>query len=180
MPTYDVAANADDYYWDSDAGTIPDTTTLVAKYIRILFPAVYGYAYAKVDTSAIPDDATILSARAYWYLHNISVTGKNVDYAYTVAIKPDGGSYATFYSFSGAFPPSLGWTNHALTAGELVKISKTSYTWLWFRCPDPVTASSARSISVRAREYVTQDAYDCYLVVTYSTPSALTPKVMVF
>ena len=178
MPTYDVAANADDYWTSNTGGTTTGSTTLLFNYNRAICPISYASAYARVDTSGIPDDATITTATVYWYLHALSVTGKGTWYNYNAAIKPYGGTATTFFTFTGPFPVSAGWKSEFLIGAELAKISKTSYTELRFFCYDPGSAGQGRGGSIRAREYGTDGTYDCYIIVTYTVPSSNQPRRM--
>ena len=65
MTDYPVAANADDWYVNSSAGTITGTNTIIASKNNVLFPSIYDVAYIKIDTSAIPAGDVISSAVLY-------------------------------------------------------------------------------------------------------------------
>ena len=168
---YDVAADADDFWVASDIGQQNGTTTLYFQYTNIA-PAVWAEAFANLDTSAIPDDATITAATVFWYMHARHVSGfpRPPTHYYKVYIRPNAGGWTNFFTFGPGGTPALGWTSHALTAGELSKVNLTGMTSLKFDVPAP-GSNQGREYYIRAREHATADTYDCYIRVTYTVPS---------
>lgn len=159
--TYYVAAGADDWM---DNPLNSTSTVMQASYVNILFPpmTVVRQAFADIDTSGIPDSATLLNATLYWYSNAYTAT-KGTSKIYDVSIW-DGSIWRRIAS-NKTF--ALGWQSSAVGAAFLQYISlaaKTSFKW---SCRDPGTGKQ-RVYGIRTYEHVPSPDSRAYLEVEYS------------
>ncbi|MDD5749163.1 MAG: hypothetical protein PHO91_00045 [Patescibacteria group bacterium] len=160
---YQIAAGSDDWYVHTTQGTVDDATTLLATYNAVFEPAVTSFSYADINTSALSDDAVILEADLYLYLHDYTTGAppKTAQPTKTFYIQVFSGSQWHIIH-NGTFL-SAGWYFYKLTSGQLAYINKTGKTRFLIGVEDP-GAGYSRELSIRSYEYAGD--YSMYLNIT--------------
>lgn len=163
-----VNTSADDFTTGNPANSTDNE--LVIRFLSLSTITSLGFAF--IDTSSIPDDATINSAIFYWYDHEyLEPKGAGVDSSIWIY---NGASYQQIYNFT-AF--TVGAKSHALTTGELAHINKTGDTKFRFTTQENV--GKDRTWRVRAYDGYSGANEQPRLVVNYTEAGAGISKSMI-
>lgn len=126
-------------------------------------------AYARLDCSAIPDNAVITAATLHWYDAAYSKSrSASVDGYISMKASWSAPVWTPIYSFTSA-PTTPAWNSHALTSGEFSLISVTGDTFVLFAVNDP-GSTYYQDWDVGAYESI--PGTSAYLVVSYDLPVA--------
>lgn len=156
-----VNASADDWTEGNPASTTG--TTLTVRNMGSL--SISSTGYCLIDTSSIPDDATITGATFYWYDHAYLLPkGAGVDSS--ISIYDSGTVYVQIYNFT-LF--TAGAKSHALESSELQYISKTGDTK--FRFTTNLNGVKDRTWDIRAYDGYSGTSEQPRLVVDYTEAS---------
>jgi len=133
---------------------------------------IVSSGYCLIDTSSIPDDATITGATFYWYDHDyLEPRGAGVGSSISIF---NGSTYDQFYVFT-TF--TAGAKSHALIAGEWASIDKTGDTQ--FRFNTVIRSGKNRTWYVRAYDGYSGTNEQPRLVVDYTEAGAGKTKTMI-
>lgn len=153
---------------DPASGT---ANTLTVRYMGSL--SLESLGYCRIDTSAIPDDATITGATFYWYDHAY-LYPKGAGINSSIQIYDGSSSYVTIYNF---ITYHIGAMSHALEAGELQYIVKDNKTW--FKFVTYQNGSKDRTWDIRAYDGYSGSNEQPRLVVDYTEASSGIQKVQI-
>jgi len=157
-----VNASADDWTEGNPASTTGNTLTV--RYLSNT--ATVSAGYCLIDTSSIPDDATITGATFYWYDHAY-LQPKGAGVNSSVAIWDNSSSYILLHNFTEF---TAGQKSHALESGELVNVNKTGDTK--FRFSTAERSGKDRTWDIRAYDGYSGSNEQPRLVVNYTEASA--------
>ena len=161
-----VNTGADDY----TTGTPANNTDNELQVRSLSALATVSTGFALIDTSAIPDDATITGATFYWYDHGyLQPKGAGIDSS--IWVWDNVSAWVLIYNFI-AF--TAGAKSHALLPGELTNINLTGDTT--FRFTTAERAGKDRTWQIRAYDGYSGANEQPRLVVNYTEEGAGGPS----
>jgi len=165
-----VAASADDWIDIYPAGsTTDDDPTLEVVSNNSVEPATSSVGIALIDTSGIPDNATVISAKLHWISEAYSKS--------EAAVVARGVSVGTYSWTSDEAPEAEAEESIDLDAAGIAAISKSGKTQVSFGVSDP-GGELYQEWSVRAYDYDDEENpglwenFGPWLVVKYALPGS--------
>ena len=160
-----VNDQADDWT-DGDSGLIDDANELQVRKLHDVV-SVDDNGFCLIDTSSIPDDATVDSATFYWYDHGY-LQPKNSGYSRQIWIYDNVSAYTIIYDDNSIV--TVGASSHALEAGELSDINLTGDTDFRFTVAEQINKD--RTWQIRAHDGYSGSNEQPRLVVNYTEAGA--------